>query len=365
MRIEIHLLNWLINCLFGKFILGFTIENLFSDYLGSETVLFIQYHINRSCLALLVHSVLPVIYFMIYYMYFGAAFGGTSGLQLYWDFLWALSVILPFAVVGLIFYYKSNNWEKHPIARILQKYCNTNQSWTVVAAEINNEYRRNDKLVKRFNSINKIIATENWIMKTSLYFVHFAHQSDSALIADRSDEHQISITDTNDGVQFVNIQVKPTRAGVRNFIIRINSLDFRDLQDRVNRPIVVLESVRFHTSLIDRFVEVFKVEARKNPRYMSPEVIEDSTCFACMITIPNVKIFKGCADGNRDHNCTHCFCRPMWCLSCLGRWFAARQDQGERETWLRKQASCPMCRAVFCILDVCLLEGATDAQDAQ
>lgn len=294
---------------------------------------------------------------MIYYLYFDVAFGDT-GLHNFWMFLVALSVMLPFAVMGLIYHYKRNNWENHPIAKILQKYCNTNQSWTVVAAEINNEYRRNDKLVKRFNSITKIIATENWIMKTSLYFVHFAHQSDSALIADRSDAHNISITDSTDGVEFVNIQVKPTRAGVRNFSIRINSLDFKDLQDRVNRPITILSSVKFHTSLIDRFIDVFVAEARNNPRYSSPEISQEATCFACMVKTPDVKISKSCTDGNREQNCTNCFCRPMWCCSCLGRWFASRQNQSERDTWLRNQASCPMCRATFCMLDVCLLQDA-------
>ena len=108
-----------------------------------------------------------------------------------------------------------------------------------VAAEINNEFRRTDKLIKTFSAITKIVVTENWIMKTSLYFVHFAHQSDSALIAVNTDSHNISIQDTNDSAQFVNIQVTPTRDGIRPFKIRINSLDFKELQDRINRPIVV------------------------------------------------------------------------------------------------------------------------------
>lgn len=297
----------------------------------------------------------PVIYFIIYYLYFDISFG-DSFLRYFWVILVTMAVALPFAVMALIAYYKRNNWENHPIPKILKKYCNTNQKWTVVASEINNEYRRNDKLVKRFSSITKIIATENWIIKTSLYFVHFAHQSDSALIADKSDTHSISVQDPTDGVQFVNIQVKPTRPGVKNFSIRINSLDFKDLQDRINRPITVLASVKFHTTLIDRFIDVFVAEARKNPKYSLPP--SSDTCFACMAKIPDVKINKNCRDGAHEHNCTNCFCRPMWCVNCLGRWFASRQDQSERDSWLRNQATCPMCRSVFCMLDVCLLQEA-------
>lgn len=338
-----------------RLLLGVTIENLFANYLGSETLLFVQYHINRSCLTLLVHSVLPLIYFLIYYLHFDNLSFGDSIFKYFWMTLTCLAVILPFAVTGLICYYKRNNWENHPIAKILKRYCNsTDQRWELVAAEVNNEYRRSNKLVKRFSSIAKIIVTENWVMKTSVYFCHFAHQSDSALIADKSDSHRISIHDSSDSVEFVNIQVKPTRPGVRPFTIRINSLDFKDLQDRVNRPITVLSSVKFHTSLIDRFIDVFTAEAKKNPRYIAPAGVVDS-CFACMVNPPDVKINRNCPDEPRDTRCSNCFCRPMWCCSCLGRWFASRQDQSERETWLRNQASCPMCRATFCILDVCLL----------
>lgn len=311
-----------------------------------------QYHINRSCLTLLVHSLIPIVYFIIYYLYFGIVFG-DSILKYFWIFLSVLAVILPVGVVALLHYYKRNNWQNHPICQTLQKYSNSGQNWNQVALEINNEFRRNDKLVKRFSSITKIIATENWIMKTGIYFVHFAHQSDTALIAVESDSHSISIQDTMDSAQFVNIQVKPTRAGVRSFSIRINSLDFKDLQDRINRPIVVLSSVKFHTSLIDRFVDVFVDAVGKNDKYQALPATD--TCFACMSKAPDVKIDKRC-DQEREQNCSNCFCRPMWCCTCLARWFATRQNENERESWLRNQASCPMCRARFCILDVCFLD---------
>lgn len=42
---------------------------------------------------------------------------------------------------------------------------------------------RQDKLMCRVNAITTVIATENWIIKTSPYFIHIAHQSDTALIA--------------------------------------------------------------------------------------------------------------------------------------------------------------------------------------
>lgn len=264
---------------------------------------------------LIIHSVLPVLYFMTYYFYFGAYKTPYISMRYMWSTLIVMSLILPLFSMCLIAYWKKHNWANHPISKILRKYSNRPEerdSWMVVASEINNEYRRQDKLIKKFSAITKIIVTENWIMKTSLYFVHFAHQSDTALIAVNTDTHNISIQDTNDSAQFVNIEVKPTRVNVKSFKIRINSLDFRDLQDRVNRPITVLSSVSFHTTIIDRFVNVFNEEIKNNPYYPRTPQSNVDTCFACMIKRPDVKINKTCLDRPGEENCTNCFCRPMW-----------------------------------------------------
>lgn len=236
-------------------------------------------------------------------------------MQYVWTSLICMAMVLPLFTICLIAYYQRDQWENHPIAKMLKRYSNTPNvtgSWRVVASEINNEYRRQEKLVKKFSAITKIIVTENWIIKTSLYFVNFAHQSDTALIAVNSDSHNISIQDTNDSVQFVNIEVKPTRSGVKSFKIRINSLDFRDLQDRINRPITVLSSVSFHTTIIDRFVQVFNQEIKNNPQYPRNSQSSVDSCFACMVKSPDVKINKTCLDRPGEANCTNCFCRPMW-----------------------------------------------------
>lgn len=39
---------------------GLTIQNLFSTWLGSEDVGFIQYHVRRTSVTVLVHSALPI-----------------------------------------------------------------------------------------------------------------------------------------------------------------------------------------------------------------------------------------------------------------------------------------------------------------
>ncbi|KAF3859685.1 hypothetical protein F7725_022084, partial [Dissostichus mawsoni] len=43
---------------------GLTVQNLFSSWLGSEDVGFIQYHVRRTSITLLVHSALPLGYYL-------------------------------------------------------------------------------------------------------------------------------------------------------------------------------------------------------------------------------------------------------------------------------------------------------------
>ena len=69
----------------------------------------------------------------------------------------------------------------------------------------------------------------------------------------------------------------------------------------------------------------------------------------------NVKLVKLCAD-REEGECQPCLCRPLWCMDCMAKWFCNRQDQNNTSAWLSGKAGCPMCRAKFCILDVCALE---------
>lgn len=73
------------------------------------------------------------------------------------------------------------------------------------------------------------------------------------------------------------------------------------------------------------------------------------------------------AAGGDGDRCGNCFCRPMWCASCMARWFAQRQLLAERPTdsWLRGRAPCPTCRSPFCILDVSRLSRVQPAASHQ
>jgi E3 ubiquitin-protein ligase TM129 len=71
----------------------------------------------------------------------------------------------------------------------------------------------------------------------------------------------------------------------------------------------------------------------------------------------NIKLIRRCTlTNNLDQDCQPCRCRPMWCIDCIGKWFAHRQDQNKPNEWMSSKALCPTCRSRFCILDVSFID---------
>ena len=60
------------------------------------------------------------------------------------------------------------------------------------------------------------------------------------------------------------------------FLYRCNALDFKDLEDRMQRPIIILQDVTFHRSRLDQFIDVFRQQVELNPRYTPIQV-----CIIC------------------------------------------------------------------------------------
>lgn len=139
-----------------------------------------------------------------------------------------------------------------------------------------------DKICIQTNPIIKVIATENWVIKLTPLTMFIVHQSDASLVVNQTDTHQIS--PQNNAAQYVNIEVKSARNNVEPFVIRINALDFKDLQDRVARTITVLPNVVFHKTLLDQFVDAFKEAIRNNPVHVTNQVMFFSV-LVCMSKI--------------------------------------------------------------------------------
>ncbi|VDN59413.1 unnamed protein product [Dracunculus medinensis] len=303
---------------------GFTVSSIFSFLLGEERFDFVGYQLRRTIITSFIHSCLPFVH-----------------------------------LVYLLFKY-CKSWDSHPTVKLL-KYFDSN--WVNVANDINEEYRNLNNFSISLSGINKVIMTNSWILNITNYSLICAQISDVALQIIHADEHQISHHEPFGGsVQFVNIEVKSLSGKFETFIIRIQADSFRDMQDKINKPISIAKEVILRQSLNDRFIEAFVEQVRSNPRFDYRNVENLEPCLACASELPNIKLNKNCIsheeidfDGEPRPLCTQCYCRPMWCVRCMSLIFAAKQDRNHPERWMPGKASCPTCRAIFCVLDVSFL----------
>ncbi|KAM9330336.1 E3 ubiquitin-protein ligase TM129 [Gastrophryne carolinensis] len=332
---------------------GITVQNLLSCWLGSEDLAFIHYHVRRTTATLLVHSLLPLGY------YIGMCFAAPEK-QLYylhtagevWQALVLVSVALPALAGLLVLYWSQNRWGKHPLARTLAHHALPGSSWRAVASSINTEFRRIDKFATGVPGA-RVIVTDAWVMKVTTYRVHVAQQQDIHLTVTESRQHELS-PDSNTPVQFITIRVASVNPSIKPFDIRLNSTEYGELREKLHAPIRNAANVVIHQTLSDLFLETFRNLVEANHLYELPSNQELEACIGCMQTSANIKLVKYCNEPN-EGECQQCYCRPMWCLTCMGKWFASRQDQQHPETWLSSQVPCPTCRAKFCIVDVCIV----------
>lgn len=124
---------------------GLTLNQLFAHFLGSEEIEFVQYHIRRTCFTLVAHSFLPFLYVFFYYFKFDHIFeyGVDNVLKFMgWNSFALFALTVPTVTIGIAYYWYQNDWQNHPIAKNLQKYCNSGNEWDRVAADVNAEFRR-------------------------------------------------------------------------------------------------------------------------------------------------------------------------------------------------------------------------------
>ncbi|KAG3277066.1 E3 ubiquitin-protein ligase TM129 [Ictidomys tridecemlineatus] len=330
---------------------GLTVQNLLSGWLGSEDAAFVSYHLRRTAATLLCHSLLPLGYYV-------GMCCAASEKRLYspshapeaWQLFLLLAVTLPSVASILIYYWSQDQWTCHPLARTLALYALPQSGWQAVAASINTEFRRIDKFATGVPGA-RVIVTDTWVMKVTTYRVHVAQQQDVHLTVTESRQHELS-PDSNLPVQLLTICVVSASPSVQPFDIRLNSTEYGELCEKLRAPIRSAANVVIHQSLGDLFLETFASLVEVNPAYSVPSSQELEACIGCMQTRASVKLVKTCQEPAVGE-CQQCYCRPMWCLTCMGKWFASRQDPQRPDTWLASRVPCPTCRARFCILDVC------------
>lgn len=129
------------------------------------------------------------------------------------------SITIATAACLLVLYWSRNKWDNHPIAKQLGYLGDENSTWRAVAASINIEFRRFDKFSSGIPTGRRVIVTDSWVIKTSTYFVHVAHQNDIHLTLSASEEHSISYENMT-SVQFVHIEVVSINQKIPSFSIR-------------------------------------------------------------------------------------------------------------------------------------------------
>ncbi|CAL1612714.1 unnamed protein product [Knipowitschia caucasica] len=342
---------------------GLTVQNLFSSWLGSEHLGFVQYHIRRSSVTLLVHSAMPLGY------YLGMCVAAPELLSKPllevedgWHIVLLVALSLHIGSWTLVGYWSLWKWENHPISLTLQRHTPAAPSgWGALASRLNTEFRAVDKFTAGIHGA-RVIVTDSWVLKVNTYSVSMALQSQCQLSVVQSRQHHFS-ADSASPTQVLTLRVDSTNPGARPFHFRLHSTEYADLRDKLRAPIRNEANVAIYRSISDVFLDTFRAHLQDNPPYSLPSGQELEPCIGCMQAPANIKLVKLCEledsgvqdGGHQDGDCQRCMCRPMWCVSCMGRWFASRQDQQRPETWLRSRVPCPTCRARFCILDVCVV----------
>uniref|UniRef100_UPI00398EFF42 E3 ubiquitin-protein ligase TM129 isoform X1 n=1 Tax=Pristiophorus japonicus TaxID=55135 RepID=UPI00398EFF42 len=331
---------------------GVTVQDLLSEQLGSEDLGFTHYHIRRTAATVTVHSLLPLGY------YAGMCLASSGEKHYYflvsegWMIYFVIAVLLPAIVSLVVLYWSLNKWDNHPIARSLAHHALPQSGWRAVASSVNTEFRRIDKFASGAPGA-RVIVTDTWVMKVTTYSVHIAQQQDIHLTLTESRQHELC-PDLNTPVQFLTIRVGSINPNVKPFDIRLNSTEYGELREKLHTTVRNAHNVVIHQSLSDMFLDTFKIQVELNQRYHLSGNQELEPCIGCMQTAANIKLVKVCVEPN-EGECQQCYCRPMWCLTCMGKWFASRQDQQHPETWLSNRVPCPTCRSMFCILDISIV----------
>ncbi|XP_023344212.1 transmembrane protein 129 [Eurytemora carolleeae] len=344
--------------------LGLSPENILSikDWVGSEEMDFVNFQIRRSCGTFILHSLLPFGYLIGYSYVTTQLDGNYSSMTLFWR-AWpqmlnglVVSVLIPAALLSLVWYWYTTGWKDHPLVKKMRIY---SEDWKSLSKDLNTEFRRIDKISLSLNPLERLVVTDNWILLLGPWpwSLHISHQSDSSLKLLNYDNHNISTEGELGGTQFLHIEVQSRKPGISSFRFRLNSLEYQNLQDKLTESIQNIKSITIYKTVSERFLDVFKEQVAQNDKVSVADELE--SCIGCMVETANVKLNRICESSSAgegvEDRCVNCYCRPMWCIDCLGKWWASRQDQSKPETWLGARCPCPTCRSMFCMLDVSLI----------
>uniref|UniRef100_A0A8I3VZP3 Histone RNA hairpin-binding protein n=1 Tax=Callithrix jacchus TaxID=9483 RepID=A0A8I3VZP3_CALJA len=138
-----------------------------------------------------------------------------------WRLFLLLAVTLPSIACILIYYWSRDQWACHPLARTLALYALPQSGWQGVASSINTEFRQIDKFATGAPGA-RVIVTDTWVMKVTVYRVHVAQQQDVHLTVTESRQHALS-PDSSLPVQLLTIRVASANPAVQAFDFRFTT----------------------------------------------------------------------------------------------------------------------------------------------
>eukprot|EP01147_Barroeca_monosierra_P000177 gene176-3566_t len=376
--------------------LGLHVNGLWRNYLGSEGLNFVDFHLRRSIATLVTHGLLLLTYG------FGVWFiepktkpwkSQNSTRDYLLSVLSCLCLVTATVLFAFAMHWKRNKFCYHPTRRALQWHYS--QDWERVKRAINAEFRHIDKVVVS-SGFKNVIITSSWLLQTNIYTIDIALQSDADLSYQYAyTEHVIYISsllchgcgdetaphscwihlplscdlmliiledilrlisaydapklNSHEKRQLVRIRVTTVNPFIPTFDIIIDSENYKDISDKLETRIRNSRNIIIRQTLNEQFLHVLRNIVLENPFHYRGDMrmvdADSEECFGCSGSSPKVKI------QIRSHAGT-CFCRPMFCLDCLGKWFVSKQNERVPERWLQGSAECPTCRTPFTVQDI-------------
>ncbi|EDQ87219.1 uncharacterized protein MONBRDRAFT_27399 [Monosiga brevicollis MX1] len=240
-------------------------------------------------------------------------------------------------------WWSHHRWTNHPACRHLRSY---SPDWLRVARAINAEACHMDRVQVQVGT-RTILITDSWLVQCNVYSLDIALQANVDMSVVQAWEiHSIH---SNEARQMLRVHVTSVNAAVKPFNVVLDSLQYGILRDKLSVAVRMVQNIQLRVSVADRFLHELRQIVEENPPYLAPPsqmvslclLVQEQTgvpthqpispdegdqCIGCLNAQPNIKIQTNSADESLGA----CYCRPMWCLDCLGKGVAVGGRERER-----------------------------------
>uniref|UniRef100_A0A0N4ZHF3 RING-type domain-containing protein n=1 Tax=Parastrongyloides trichosuri TaxID=131310 RepID=A0A0N4ZHF3_PARTI len=330
---------------------GLTLDNLvllfFKD---NNATSFIAKNIHRAKVTFISHTIIAAGYFsfMTYKSYMN--FDSSNLIMI----IQTIITILAAFYTTFMFYTKvKKNNNPDDIILQLSKYASNERELKEIISEIDLNYYNNVPVVYGEVEHSKVVIIGNWLFKMELYGAKVVKLDDTELILKESLNrfNRGRIMETLYRIQLRGVEYK-----YDPFEIILSFTVLEELNTRVRTSIDKL-LIEKHNIITAKFKE----RISGNPKYYISQDEEIENCLGCLQNKSNVIIRKRCGDVGEEGGvlpCEECNCRSLWCVRCLALIYESKCGKNISDGMLPIfcKASCPTCRARFCILDVQMIE---------